>query len=362
MFVVERQSVLPYAAEDVAALLGRAHAFARLLPPWLRPRILEHVGGAAAGARLVFTVGSRPLAQTWRAEFGGDAATRLMRLRGPHAVCELTQRVVPLGAASCAVVDHVEYRPTGLPRGSHGARRELERALAFRHARLRADLDHHAVWADRPRLRVAIAGAHGLIGAHLWDYLDTAGHDVVRLVRGPVSHEDEFTWNPQAGTLDPAALEGVDAVVNLAGVNLATLWTAAKKTELRSSRILSTRTLARAMSAMEKPPAVFVSTSAVGIYGSRGDEVLTEESTRGTGFLADLCAEWEAEALAAAAAGVRVVMPRFGLVLSAVGGALATMLPPFRLGLAGRLGDGSQWWSWVALDDVLGALEWVLHD
>jgi uncharacterized protein (TIGR01777 family) len=185
-------------------------------------------------------------------------------------------------------------------------------------------------------------------------------HRVTALVRrapGP----GEIGWDPDAGRLDPNDLEGVDAVVHLAGENVGARWTAGRKARIQSSRLHGTRLLSEAIGRTRKRPAVLVSASAIGIYGNRGDEVLDEESTLGDAghdFLAAVGREWEAAADPARAAGIRVVHPRFGVVLSREGGALGRMLLPFRLGLGGRLGDGSQWMSWISIDDAVNA---ILH-
>ena len=210
---------------------------------------------------------------------------------------------------------------------------------------------------------MAIAGASGLIGSNLAVYLTTAGHDVLRLVRRPAAGPDEVEWDPAAGRLDAEALAGVGAVVNFSGENLGGLWTAARRQAILASRVQATGTLAGAVAGMgDDKPGVFVSVSAVGAYGSRGGEAITEESPRGEDFLADVCAAWEGAAGPAADAGARVAHPRFGLVLTPQGGALGPLLPLFKVGLGGHIGDGWQWWSWVAIDDVLAAIEWILHD
>ena len=210
---------------------------------------------------------------------------------------------------------------------------------------------------------MAIAGASGLVGSNLAVYLTTAEHDVLRLVRRPAAGPDEVEWDPAAARLDPAALDGVDAVVNFSGENLGGLWTASRRQAILASRVQATGTLAGALAGMgDDKPGVFVSVSAVGAYGSRGGEAITEESPRGEDFLADVCAAWEGAAGPAADAGVRVAHPRFGLVMTPQGGALGPLLPLFKAGLGGRIGDGWQWWSWVAIDDALAAIEWILHD
>ncbi len=288
------------------------------------------------------------------------------QLEGPFASWEHVHRFVPIDERQSELIDHIEFSlPAGGLTDAVGegpAGKTLSRLFRFRHERTRLDLERHAEWAGRPRLTVAIAGAKGLIGSRLADYLTTAGHRVIRLVRNSGGGPDEIPWDPAAGALYHGALEGVDAIVNLSGANLAGIWTPARKKAILESRVRATRTLAEAITRMERPPAVFVSGSGVGAYGSRGDEAITEQTERGEGFLADVCRAWEEAAAPVVEAGVRLVTPRFGLVVAAAGGAFAAMLPAFKAGLGTRLGDGRQYWSWVALDDLLAALEWAIHD
>lgn len=204
-------------------------------------------------------------------------------------------------------------------------------------------------------MKVAVSGASGLIGSALVPALRAAGHDVLRLVRREPEGADEVGWDPAAGELDPSTLEGVGALVNLSGENLGKRWTDARKREILSSRVDSTNLLARTAAQLDPKPSALVVASAVGYYGDRGDEILTEASTGGTGFLADVVGAWEAAAEPARAAGIRVVHLRQGIVLSKDGGALKPMLLPFKLGVGGRVGSGDQWWSWVAMDDLTSA-------
>lgn len=204
-------------------------------------------------------------------------------------------------------------------------------------------------------MRVVVAGASGLIGSALVAELRAGGHDVARLVRRAPERPDEIGWNPAAGELDPTALQGVDAIVNLSGENLGKRWTEARRREIVDSRVKTTELLAHTAAALEPRPSVLVVASAIGYYGDRGDEILTEESSAGTGFLTDVVRAWENAADPAREAGVRVVHLRQGIVLSKDGGALKQMLLPFKLGVGGRVGSGRQWWSWVGLDDVVAA-------
>lgn len=209
--------------------------------------------------------------------------------------------------------------------------------------------------------RVAVTGSTGLIGTALVRALRADGHRVLRLVRSrPAPGSDEVYWSPAAGEIDAAALEGTDAVVHLAGENLGQPpWTAERKRRILDSRVQGTTLLARTLAGLGSPPRVLVSVSAVGIYGDRGDEVLDESSAPGSGFLAEVCREWEASAEPARAAGIRVVHPRMGVVLSAEGGMLAKVVTPFRLGVGGKMGSGRQWMSWVALPDVVEGIRFA---
>jgi hypothetical protein len=202
--------------------------------------------------------------------------------------------------------------------------------------------------------RVLISGSSGLIGSALVLALEADGYEVTRLVRSPARSEKELQWEPM-NEVSPALVSGFDAVVHLSGENVAGRWTAEKKRKIRESRVASTRNLAWAIAKSERPPQMFVCASAIGYYGNRGDEVLTEDSAAGVGFLPDVCREWEA-ATHVGIAGVRVVNLRFGIVLSKNGGALKEMLRPFRLGVGGRVGSGRQWWSWIHIEDAIAAI------
>lgn len=191
--------------------------------------------------------------------------------------------------------------------------------------------------------------------------LRAAGHEVSTLVRREVRAPDEIVWDPAAGALDPAALTGTDALVNLSGANIGRRWTDARKREILDSRVESTSLLARTAASLDPRPSALVSAGGVGVYGDREDEILTEDSELGSGFLADVGRAWETAAEPARGAGIRVVSFRQGIVLSADGGALERMLTPFKLGLGGRVGSGKQWWSWVAMADLVSAYRFVLE-
>jgi uncharacterized protein len=207
------------------------------------------------------------------------------------------------------------------------------------------------------RGKVLVSGASGPIGAALLPRLRAQGYEYVRLVRGTASGNNQIRWDP-AQPVDPASVAGFDAVIHLAGETIVGRWTEGKKRRIHESRAAGTRNLADALAKSPQKPRVLVSASAIGFYGSRGDEILREDSSSGHDFLSAVCRDWEANTQTATRAGTRTVQTRFGLILSRDGGALPKMLPPFRLGLGGNMGSGRQWWSWIHIADVVGA---ILH-
>jgi hypothetical protein len=208
--------------------------------------------------------------------------------------------------------------------------------------------------------RVLVSGVSGPIGAALLPSLDARGAQVIRLVRGAARASGQISWDPLVPVL-PEAASGFDAVIHLAGESIVGRWTDAKKRAIRESRMLGTRSVATALAQAGKKPRVFICASAIGFYGSRGEEFLDEGSPTGQGFLPEVCREWEQASRIASDAGIRTANVRIGLVLSEKGGALPKMLTPFRLGLGGRLGSGRQWWSWIHVGDIVGATHHVIE-
>lgn len=212
-------------------------------------------------------------------------------------------------------------------------------------------------------MKIAIAGSSGFIGTALINFLQSKGHEVYRLVRKQEEKTNNAVyWDPDNGLCPSDNLEGYDAVINLSGENVACRWTEAKKESILQSRVKSTKVLSACLAELQKPPAVLINASAMGYYGNQGDNILTEESPNGTGFLARVCREWEEATSIAQQRGIRVVTPRIGIVLSPDGGALAKMLIPFRLGLGGTLGSGKQYMSWITLDDLLRVILFLISN
>jgi uncharacterized protein (TIGR01777 family) len=213
-------------------------------------------------------------------------------------------------------------------------------------------------------MKILVTGSHGLVGSALLKSLVADGHEVVRLVRGEREFgSPDIEWHPEQGAVDAQQFEGLNAVFHLAGESIASgRWTEEKKRAIRDSRVRDTRLLSETLAGLSQVPDVFVCASAIGYYGNRGDELLTEESRPGDDFLASVCVEWEQATQAAVEKGIRTVNARFGIVLDRNGGALAKMLTPFRMGIGGRVGNGKQWMSWIALEDVVGGLKFLLLD
>jgi uncharacterized protein len=207
--------------------------------------------------------------------------------------------------------------------------------------------------------RILVSGVSGPIGAALLPPLKTRGYEVIRLVRGAATGENQISWDP-GKAIAPESVSGFDAVIHLAGESIVGRWTDEKKRKIRVSRVVGTTALAEALAQAKDKPQVFACSSAIGFYGDRGKEVLNEESAHGAGFLPDVCREWEAATLSAIEAGIRTVQMRTGVVLSPKGGALGKMLTPFKMGLGGRIGDGQQWMSWIDVEDMVGAIHHVL--
>jgi uncharacterized protein len=359
----DARSRMPVPATEVFAWHAREGAFERLTPPWDSVEVVERSAvGIREGTRLRMRMRIGPVPRTWVARHTKYIEGSLFQDEqesGPFARWVHTHRMWPEPPSSSVLEDEILY---ALPMGFAGrlagggmTRRRLERMFAYRHALTREDLRRHAAFAGQGPLTVAVTGASGLVGSALVPFLTTGGHSVRRLVRGRADKaRGDVAWNPAKGEIDTAALEGVDAVVHLAGANVAQRWTPEAKELILRSRTEGTRVLCEALARLQKKPKVLVCAAAIGFYGDRGDEVVTEVSPPGGGFLADVCRQWEASTAAAEEAGIRVVHLRLGVVLDPRGGALAKLLPPTLMGGGGPVGSGRQWMSWVSLEDVLG--------
>jgi uncharacterized protein (TIGR01777 family) len=370
MEIFEARTEVAAPAAEAFRWHARPGAFVRLSPPWNRVEVIRGQGGIEDGTRLVMRFGS-PLSIEWAAVHRGYEEGRRFvdeQESGPFASWVHEHLFEDASPGRSVVVDRIEYT---IPFGRVGElvagafiRRRLDRLFRFRGAIAAGDLARHAPYVDRPPLRIAITGASGMIGSQLAAFLTAGGQKVLRFARARTPRDGEITWNPATGRIDHEALEGLDAIVHLAGENIGGgRWTEARKAEIRASRIKGTKLLAESLSVLREPPKVFLCASAVGYYGDRGEARLDESASPGTGFLADVARAWEEATEPAQAAGVRTVRMRFGVVLTARGGALAKMRLPFALGLGGPIGSGQQGISWIALDDAIYAIHHLIrHD
>lgn len=367
--VYRKASRLPDPAERVYDWHARPGAFERLSPPWEPIELVERSGGIEDGARAVLRVGLGPLGVSWVAEHRDNVPGRQFRdvqVEGPFARWEHTHRFDPDEEGGSVMEDRVEYalplEPVSDWLASGGVRGRLERMFDYRHRVLARDLGLHRRYDLGGPRRFVVSGAGGGIGSALCALLSTGGHEPVALSRSAsprpgAAIRGTVAWSPASGEIDAAGLEGADFVVHLAGESIASSrWDDGTKRRIRDSRVQGTRLLSETLGHLDRKPQALVCASAIGYYGDRGDEVLDEASAPGEGFLAEACREWEEAASPAREAGIRVVHLRFGVVLWPAHGALERMLVPFRLGAGGPMGDGRQFWSWVSLDDVVGAI------
>lgn len=371
MKLTYRGTIEGHAPEDVFAWHERPGALERLTPPWADTRVVRRAGGIRDGAEVELEVGVGPTSFRWHLrhrDFVEGHSFSDEQISGPMKRWKHTHRFLPREDGGTLLEDEIDLEA---PLGFAGqavvpsmVQHELDRLFGFRYRRLQTDLDRHAAHADRPRLTVAISGASGLIGSSLAAFLTTGGHRVVRLVRqkdemGP----DDVYWSPSRGEIDRDGLADVDAVVHLAGAPIAPgRWTDDRKKAIRESRVQGTELLAQTLAELKGGLRTLLSGSAVGFYGNRGSATLREGAEAGTGFLAEVCRDWEMATRSADRAGVRVVRMRTGVVLSPAGGALGEMLTPFKMGAGGRLGSGEQYMSWIDLDDLVALIVHLLYD
>ncbi|HUT53177.1 MAG TPA: TIGR01777 family oxidoreductase [bacterium] len=370
MPVFEKKSVMPAPAAAVFQWHGRPGAFERLVPPWQRITVVERSGGIREGARLTMVIRNGPVAVRWEARHSGYREGREFtdeQVSGPFKSWRHTHRFIAQSGSSSVLHDHIEYAPRLGPAGKllmgGYTARLIERMFRFRHAQTSRDLVRLRAFAGQGPRRIAISGASGMIGTALGHFLEAGGHRVERMVRrAPRPGCAEVHWDPERGEIDAGALDGVDAVVHLSGESVAGgRWTRERREKIVKSRADSTRLLCETLARLAVKPRVLISASAIGYYGDCAEEAVCDEGREaGRGFLAEVCRQWEDATAPARKAGIRVVNLRIGVVLAARGGALNRMLPPFSLGFGGRIGTGKQIMSWVALDDVVGAIHHLI--
>ncbi|CAN5201465.1 TIGR01777 family oxidoreductase [soil metagenome] len=367
-------------ADEIFAWHEKPGAFDRLSPPWVNVKCVERSGGINDGSRVVLLLEKGPARMPWvlgHKDYVKGKQFVDFQIAGPFDYWQQSHVFEEDDPSHSYLTDRVEYSvPMGLAGKIAGAgfvRSELGRLFRYRHALMARDMALLKRYGQK-HLKVLVSGATGLVGERLVALLLTQGHSVVKLSRrsraiheaiAPASPSinieggalTEIFWEPLAGTIESSLPDDLDAVVHLSGRNVsAARWTVEEKQLIYQSRVKSTQYLCQLLAAMPNKPEVLVCASAIGFYGDRGSEPLTEDASEGSGFLAEVCIDWELAASAAKAAGIRVVSARIGAVLSPKAGALAKLLPIFSAGAGGRIGDGKQYFSWVSIDDVCGAI------
>lgn len=341
----------------------RPGALERLVPPWDPLRVMAKDGHIQTGARVDLRLQAGPLPIPWRARhtaYQRNAFFRDEQERGPFRSFVHTHSFTEAARGQATLTDTIAFEP---PLGRLGdlfsgfLQRQLAQTFRYRHHLLAEDLLAHQNAPGGPRTFL-ISGASGVVGDALIPFLTTGGHRVIKLVRRPAAGPHELFWDPRQGELDLGGVKHIDVVIHLAGENIGTSrWSAAKKKRILDSRIMGTRLLAEKIAARGQKPQAFLSASAIGFYGHRRDEMLTEESGVGPDFISQVCAAWEAAAQPAATAGIRLALLRIGVALTPKGGALQTMLGPARFGIIGSLGSGDQYVSWLSINDLV----WAIH-
>lgn len=366
-----RKTTIKAPAELLFAWHKNPAAFSRLEPPFQKVNVLEKTGGIEDGARVTVAIPAGPISIIWKLahkDYKEGQQFVDYQLSGPFKSWKHTHRFLENTSdpSESILEDSIEYE---LPFGTlseifFGAfiDKQLDRLFRYRHAVTAHDLELLNQTKGQKEMRIAITGASGLIGKRLVGLLSGQGHEVFKITRQKSSDSHEIFWDPYSATLDPAVLEGMDAVVHLAGESVGQVWTPEVKKRIRESREQGTTLISKTLASLAKKPSVFVCASAIGYYGDRGAESLNEDSSVGKGFLAEVVKDWELATNPAAAAGIRTVNMRFGVVLSPNGGALKQMLPPFQMGAGGNLGNGQQYFSWVSLSDAVAAIYFAIEN
>jgi uncharacterized protein (TIGR01777 family) len=369
MPVFERKSVVEAPVENLFAWHSGPYAFERLVPPWENVQVLEKKGTITNGSRVVLKMRQGFGNIRWTAVHDGFIDGKEFRdtqVEGPFAKWVHTHQFRSLTEKTSLLTDHVDYQaPLGalgdIVAGGYIAEK-LKRTFTFRHTRTQNDLKRLTPFTKKGPLKIIISGASGMIGTALTQFLTGGGHEVRALVRRKPQGSEIF-WDPDKGEIDSNSVDNADAVIHLAGENIgAGRWTDERKKRIVESRAAGTQFLSKTLASLRKPPQVFISSSAIGFYGDRGEELLTEQSSPGKGFLAAVCQAWEDAAQPAKRSGIRVVNIRTGIVLSAKGGALPKMVLPTLMGAGGVIGTGKQWMSWIALEDLIGIFNYAIHN
>ena len=369
--IFKKRSTINAPVEDVFKWHARPGAIERLSPPWDPLEIISRTGGINTGAEVRMKLKAGPIPVKWHArhvEYLENVLFKDIQVKGPFSKWNHTHRFESLDQTKCILEDEIEYalpfHPLGTAVMAPFVEKKLKQIFTYRHNTTMADMAAHQSRRQHGPLNILISGASGLLGSTLIPFLKTGGHTVLQLVRRPPNKKiGEIRWDPANGTIDLDDTETIDAVIHLSGENIGEgHWSPEKKKRIIDSRVQSTRLIAETISKMKNPPRVFLSASAIGFYGDRGDILVDESATVGNDFISDVCRMWEESTEAAVQAGIRTASLRIGIVLSPQGGALGKLLLPFTLGIGGKIATGRQYMSWISIDDTIGAIHHALFD
>ncbi len=367
--IYTKKTTINVPVEQLFAWHARNGAILRLTPPWAPLKLISRSGrGIDKGVQVRFRMNLFKIPMIWEAEhidYQENVLFKDHQTKGPFGKWVHTHLFHAQGINASIMEDRVAFKLPlsflSFPFYGH-AKKQLARVFDYRHRVLKHDLEHRADKVKKQR--ILISGASGTIGSILVPFLRTCGHEVIRLVRNRSNlADDALFWDPYKNILDMEKAGPIDGVINLNGVDISRgKWTDKQKRLILDSRVIPTRFLAEKISEMANPPSIFISSSAIGLYGDGKDRVLTENETKGDSFISSVCDQWEAATLKAEAAGIRTVQLRIGVVLTPAGGALARMMLPFSLGLGTRLSHGDQYMSWISMDDALGGILHILEN
>ena len=368
--IFKKRTILKAPVKEVFKWHARPGALERLVPPWDPLYVMAKNGGIQKGGIAVLKMKAGPFPCIWIAEHTDYEENRFFKdrqIKGPFSSWVHTHRFEPSGDHECWLEDQIDFSLPFSPLGNmftSVVQKKLERIFTYRHNTLSLDLEDHLTRTDTKPLRILISGASGLVGSALVPFLTTGGHQVIRLVRRtPDNMANEVRWDPDKNWIDTQSLGKIDVVINLSGENIGKgKWTKKKKRKIIESRNKSTALIAETISRLDPCPKVFVSASAIGFYGDRGGEFITEEDACGGSFISDVCNQWEQAAKAASKKNIRTVFLRIGMALSPLGGALEQLMPSFKAGLGGKLGHGNQYISWIGIDDLLGVIYHTINN
>lgn len=349
-------------------------ALERLMPPWEDVKLVKMEHPIQDGSKAIIEIKQGILRLRWEATHHDVMPGKSFsdkQTKGPFQYWDHQHSFEEESDSKFTLTDRIHYLIPGGPiaglLGKQTVETKLKRGFRYRHELTKYDLESFQKNSQRPRKKILIAGASGLVGRRLVGYLSLQGHFVSQLARpysGKINKTPQVAWDPRKEEINDSDLEQFDVIINLAGDNIGEgAWTPTKKKRIRESRIKTTKTLVDAINRMKKPPELFINASAIGVYGNRGIKELGEDSQPGSGFLADVCTEWEDAASKVNQEKVRLVVARIGVVLTLAGGMIGKLITPFMAGLGGKIGSGDQYISWIAIDDLLEAMEYIIfHD